>query len=150
MNIYARVRATGRNNFLEARVEVPHALDNEAWERYRGVISNPITIEFIKYGFPTGYVYESLPQPTTKNHSSAIAFPSFVDKYIETERKHGAMLGPYAGNPFDWVMTSPIMTRYKDGGKDKRVILDLSYPPHMSVNASIPVDRYLGEEYRLH
>ena len=41
------------------------------------------------------------------------------------------------------------MTREKNHSTDRRVILDLSWPPGVSVNSGIPKDIYLGEPYKL-
>ncbi|MCP4256961.1 MAG: hypothetical protein GY774_05470, partial [Planctomycetes bacterium] len=87
--------------------------------------------------------------PATTNHSSATNHPSHVDKYIHTELKHRAMLGPFRAKPFSWTMISPLMTREKSGSNDRRVIMDLSHPKGQSVNDGIDRDTYLGEQFKL-
>ena len=44
---------------------------------------------------------------------------------------------------------SPFMTRDKPGSKNRRVIIDLSYPPNHSVNACVQKDQYLGTDFVL-
>ncbi len=121
-------------------------MNNEAWERYEGIIRNKRTIEFIKYGFPIGHNNQFIPTPATTNHTSALDYPDAVDKYINTELNHKALIGPFTVPPFTWTMVSPLMTRPKSSGTDRRIIMDLSYPSGRSVNDGIPKQQYLGEE----
>ena len=65
--------------------------------------------------------------------------------FIETENRLGAMLGPFKEPPFTpWTQVSPMMIRPKRYTDKKRVIIDLSYPPGASVNASIRKGQFQG------
>ncbi len=83
---------------------------------------------FVNYGFPIGHDNCAIPIPAVENHSSATCHPSHVDKYINTELTHKALLGPFDNPPFSWTMVSPLMTREKAGSEECRVIMDLSFP----------------------
>ena len=108
-------------------------------------------VEWLKYGWPTGRL-PTLPAPSTsnKNHKGAVEFPEHLIKYINKEREHGAIMGPYQKIPFPGqVGISPLSTRAKKDSNDRRVILDLSFPIGSSVNDGIPKDLYLGFKAQL-
>ncbi len=126
-----------------------HGLNNEGWEKYKGVFSEPIVVDFVRYGFPVGYEYIHMPRASNRNHASADAYIHEVDEYIEKEVSHGAMLGPFEGPPFAWCMQSPLMSRPKGETGRRRVIMDLSFPVGYSVNDGIPQDTYLGTKFKL-
>ncbi len=124
-------------------------MKTDAWEKHRDVLSNLGVIDFIKYGFPVGHKHDKIPVPTLTNHSSAVNYSADVDNYIQTEQQHGAIVGPFNERPFQWTMTSPLMSRPKPNKTERRVILDLSFPPGESVNDGIPRDEYLGDKCKL-
>ena len=83
---------------------------------------------------------------TPKNHKSAVNFPDEMNKYITEELDHGSLLGPFECNSFsNPAIISPLSTCEKRGSDERRVIMDLSFPPENSVNERIPKDRYNGE-----
>ena len=55
---------------------------------------------------------------------------------------------PFKQLPFH-CNVSPFLTRDKPNSNNRRVILDLSFPPGNSVNAGVPKDRYLGSYFEL-
>ena len=73
---------------------------------------------------------------------------SHVDKYIQEELSHNAILGPLDCKPFD-VHISPFMTRNKSNS-DCRTIFDLSFPKGYSVNDGVLKDTYLGTKFQMH
>ena len=85
------------------------------------------------------------------NHKGATLFPEQVDKYIEKEIQKGATIGPFECIPFKTcpVAISPISTRPKRECKDRRVILDCSWPIGASLNDGIDKDVYLGKPFKL-
>ena len=64
-------------------------------------------------------------------------FPEAVDAYIDTERGHNALIGPFESSPVDKLHVSPLMTRPKPDGT-RRLIVDLSWPRGLGVNSRIP------------
>ena len=73
-----------------------------------------------------------------------------VDKYFVKEMAHDAMIGPFFCPPFSTrVGVSPISTREKRDSADRRIILDLSFPPGRSVNDGIQKDWYYDETMNL-
>ena len=66
-----------------------------------------------------------------------------------TELAHNALAGPFMEELFEdrLVLSVLHMVEKKNGGDARRVVLDLSFPAHTSVNAGIPKDSYLGEDF---
>ncbi|CAC5385337.1 unnamed protein product [Mytilus coruscus] len=86
-----------------------------------------------------------------KNHSGARDFAKDIDKYIKKEVGYGAVLGPFASNPFnDHLVISPLNSVPKANSEERRVIMDLSFPKGKSVNDGIYKNVYLGKHVELH
>ena len=84
-----------------------------------------------------------------KNHSSAIEYPDDIQAYLDEEKQYGAILGPFDSSPIPNMYFSPFMTREKPNAPNRRVIIDLSWPKNMSVNAGVDKNSYLGAEFSL-
>jgi hypothetical protein len=109
-------------------------------------------VDMLKFGFPASYE-GPVPHPTDHNHASAIHHPEAIKAYTDKETHEGAMLGPFSDPPFHpWTQTNPLMTRPKRASHERRVIMDLSWPPPpgVSVNGFTPKDTYLGIPYKMH
>ena len=90
-----------------------------------------------------------LPVTQRRNHKGALAFPDAISKYLDIEKSYGAVIGPYASNPFaSDIVLSPLNSVPK-GLNDRRIILDLSWPESASVNDGIPAKQYLGVDFDL-
>ncbi len=73
-----------------------------------------------------------------------------MDRYIEKELKEGAIIGSFKEKPFtSKVMYSPMTSTEKKDSMDRRVVMDLRFPPDRSVNSMIPKSVYLGAHMRL-
>ena len=65
---------------------------------------------------------------------------------MEKESQLGAVLGPFRENPFTCPpVLSPLNTTEKKASRERRVILDLSFPAGSAVNEAIDGDTYLGQ-----
>ena len=91
-------------------------------------------VDFLDFGFPTGFLGTDIPTLHVPNHSSALCQPAAVSDYIQTEAGFQALAGPFHSPPFDWCRVNPMMTRPKRDSHKLRVVLDLSFPDMMSVN----------------
>ena len=67
-----------------------------------------------------------------------------VRAYLNEELADKAILGPFKDPPAG-IHTSPFMTRDKPGAKNRRVIVDLSWPSGTSVNAGVDPDTLMLE-----
>ena len=109
-------------------------------------------IHFLKYGFPLGFEANCRGkiQNPEDNHSSGTQFPNDVQKYLDTEIQHGAIMGPYDRPPYgEDTHCSPFMSREKADSDTRRIIIYLSWPHDASVNDFTPPNRYLGTHFKL-
>ncbi|CAC5399094.1 unnamed protein product [Mytilus coruscus] len=86
----------------------------------------------LEFGWPLGFdrkFEEFGNNKIAKNHSGARDFAKDIDKYIKKEVGYGAVLGPFASNPFkDHLVISPLNSVPKANSEERRVIMDLSFP----------------------
>ena len=68
---------------------------------------------------------------------------------MEEEKSYNAILGPFNAPPLPNLHTSQFMTRDKPNSKNRRVIVDLSFPQGKSVNAGSAQDIYLNTPFVL-
>ena len=138
MKLYYDVRESGLPNHLSVRRPVPSALNCDAWEAALEGYDDSHIVDFLRCGWSVAYSAPDIPVSTLKNHTSATRFPKEIDKFIDKELQHCALLGPFHTAPFDrWTQISMLMTRDKPDGSGKRVIIDLSFPVGASVNDGI-------------
>ena len=105
-------------------------------------------MDLITYGFPLDFDKNVVLQSVEKNQKLALDFPQEIDKYIETETKHGALLGPFDSLPID-AQVFPLMTRAKQNSEKRRTIIDLSWPKGHSINTGVYKNRYLETYFKL-
>jgi hypothetical protein len=107
-------------------------------------------VDFLQFGFPIGFDSNHTLQSTDQNHASSLNYPAHVQAYLKKEADEHSMLGPFPAKPFwPWCHINPVMTRPKKNSDDRRVILDLSWPLHASVNGGTELSTYFGEPYKL-
>ncbi|VDH93586.1 Hypothetical predicted protein [Mytilus galloprovincialis] len=108
----------------------------------------------LEFGWPLGFdrkFEEFGNSKIVKNHTGARNFAKEIDKYIKKEVGYGAVLGPFASNPFnDLLVISPLNSVPKANSEERRVIMDLSFPKGKSVNDGIDKNVYLGKHIELH
>lgn len=144
--IYRRVKPTGLPNEIDVRAQVKTALNLELWnDIVTGHDDDYIVINGITYGFSLQYLGGPLCENDIEMHPSGEKYTSYIEEYLETETKLGAIAGPYDRPPFrQWVHTSPIMTRPKAESTRRRIIIDLSYPHDNNVNSAVAKNNYYG------
>ena len=148
---HQQVLEKGYPNRWGAKIPVKSGWNLEKMEQYLEKYHDKEVVQWLRYGWPTGRIpgWEN-PKINNKNHKGPTGHPGVVKKYIEKEIQKGAVMGPYHKIPFaSRVGISPISTRPKKGTEERRIILDLSFPPGQSVNDGIPKDTYLGFQAKL-
>ena len=147
--LYDAVHATKLPNFMQCRTPLPSPLNIHKWRYYWSDYNDNIVCDFMEFGWPIGYMSPALPQSILQNHASSLAYPAHVDHFIDTELRHGALIGPFPQThpPFTHVATSPLMSRPKKNSEHRRIIMDFSFPIGHAVNSGIPKDTYLGLPY---
>ena len=136
-------------NAFGAQVPVPYKLNIPSWKSALDNYSDSVVADFLLFGWPINYHSSSVPTPSKSNHPSALRFPGASNSFIAAEISHGTTTGPFFHNPFPSLLqTSPLQTVPKDDC-ERRVVLDLSFPPGASVNDRISKDSFLDEPFHL-
>ena len=83
------VKATGKYNFEEGRIQLPSRINFEYLETLALNYWDYQLPLFLKYGFPLDFPHEHTKDliSTKQNHASGIKFPTDVEFYLETEKK---------------------------------------------------------------
>ena len=140
------VKNSGVPNFKGARIPIPTKLNIPYWYDCLGDYQDRVIVDLLKFGFPLGYISDSLPVSELRNHSGATDFGQYVSSYLEKEIDRKLILGPWSFNPLESPLTlSPLNTVPKKVPGERRVISDFSYPAGTSVNDGIRKDWYLDE-----
>ena len=149
--IHQEVWRRGYPNRWGARIPVNSTWNLEVFQQRLQGYEDAEVIEWLKYGWPTGRLPTiQSPVVNRKNHKGATDYPEHLQAYIQKEARYGAVMGPFKKIPFkDKVGISPLSTRPKKGSKERRVILDLSFPMGQAVNDGIPGDTYMGIPVKL-
>ena len=146
IQLHNRVLAEGYPNRWGARIEVKSKWNLELLECLLAEYEDKEIVEWLRFGWPMGRL-PTLKDPcrSNKNHTGAADYPQELRRYIAKELEHEAVMGPYKKIPFNGkVGVAPLSTRPKKDSKDRRVILDLSFPVGTAVNDGIPKDSYMG------
>ena len=144
-----RVKSTGIPNFLGARIPIESQLNAEEWEKMLSGYWDKQLVHLIRVGFPIDFNRSCHLTHEDKNHSSAVDYPEDIKAYLNEEIQYGAIIGPFQSNPIPNCHVSPFMTREKPNASNRRVIIDLSWPKHNSVNDGVDKNSYLGSEFSL-
>ena len=136
------VRNSGLPNYRGVRIPIKLGLNIEAWEKLLKDYADKRVLQYIKFGFPLSLTNpHELNNIEVTNHFSACQYPSQVQEYIDKEIKLGALLGPAKEIQHGQFHCFPLLTRPKDKNK-RRVILNLSYPYHCSVNSHVDKNNF--------
>lgn len=147
MSQFQIIKESGLPNFMKAKIPVSSGLNVDQWESALQCYHDKHLCMYLRYGWPVGYLHSKPPVAIHVNHNSALEFPEHVSKFIDVELSHHALLGPFSQPPFQpWNRLSPLMTRPKKNSLDRRVIVDLSFPPGSDVNSGIDITNILGQD----
>ena len=118
-------------------------LKSHAWSSLLATHPDPRLAEYlvrgITEGFRIGFRYsEFFTRPANSNMPSALANPTPVTSYIQTEIEAGRLIGPVNRSDYPNIQVSRfgVIPKRSQPGK-WRLILDLSFPPGFSVNDAI-------------
>ena len=135
-------------NYKGLQIPVVSTLNIPLWKDLLAGYWDTQLVGFLKYGFPLCIEKNHILIAEKINHKSALDFPQDVNTFLQEEIQEGAILGPFPEPPCN-LHTSPFMTRDKPGSKNRRVIIDLSWPKGTSVNAGVDISHYADAEYVL-
>lgn len=144
--VYNVCRDAATHNMLGPRVPVPTSNKADAWKNIStGHQDDAWLIDAIKFGFPMQYRGPPLYNERVPNHPSAMNFKQHVEEYIRKEKQLGAIVGPFDSPPFEpWCNVAPMMSREKPNKIDRRIIVDLSFPPGNGPNHFIEKNSVFG------
>ena len=147
------VKASGKPNFQQCKIQVPSGLNLQFWEQNRQECGDENLVEFMRYGFPISFEGKQIPDRQCNNHKGARLFDKEIDSYLAEEVRLGAILGPFKKPPFKGnLVISPLNSCPKKDSAERRIIADMSYPkmsPEASINGGIDKYHYLGEKISL-
>ena len=87
----------------------------------------------------------------SQGHKSALQFPQHVVNYLNDEKGEKAISAIICPPPFGQSShVSPFITRPKHDTNKCRVIVDLSFPQHFSVNDHVPKGVYMNTGFKLY
>jgi len=136
----------GKPNALSMKLPIYTNLNLEFLDSYLHDYEDGSLMRFLKFGFPVNSEWVMDKPVIHKNHSSALEFPEQIDAFINKGLKSHSIIGPFKDSPFENYVISPLATVEKSDSTDRRNIMDLKFS---GVNASIPKDVFLGQEYKL-
>ena len=139
---HLQIKPTGIPNFLGERIPIKSQLNFLEWKKLFADYWDQQLLHLVEFGFPLDFNRNSVLRHDFKNHSSVVDFLSDVQAYLDEEINHGAIMGQYNVNPIPNSHVSPFMTREKPNAPNHRVIIDLSWPKHASVNAGVDKNSY--------
>lgn len=151
IQVHELIKMSGLPNFQGCKIPLDTKWNCEFLAQELADYSDKQIVEFIRYGWPIGITSTNFnTRNAPRNHKSAKDFPEQMSAYIAREHAEGTLLGPFKENPFNSpAVISPLSTTDKKDSTERRVLMDLSFPPGDSVNDKIPKNQYLGEEVRL-
>ena len=139
---YAEASKHNIPNYRGARIKTVSSLNVKQFRHLLQDYKFSRVIDYVEFGFPLDLDYHNFTYiGNTDNHKSATLYPASVTKYLESEIRHQAIVGPFQTPPFEQLHVSPMMTRPKPDGS-RRVIVDLSWPKGCGVNSRIPDNEF--------
>ena len=147
LRIHETVKSSGLPNIRGCRIPLESKWNVSYLEKELVDYEDKEVAQLCKFGWPINISStEFKGRGPPRNWRSATDFPDEMDRYIQREVQLGTLLGPFRANPFtSSIVISPLSTTEKRDSTERRIIMDLSYPPGDSVNDKIPRDEYLGQ-----
>ncbi len=150
IRIHETVVLSGKPNFQHCRIPVNSRLNIQFFRSSLQGYPDSEIVDLLEFGAPIGIVDREVSNSRCRNHNGAKSFPVEMQQYFDKEVQEGAMVGPFQVNPLTSMLNfSPLSSREKCDSVERRVIVDLSFPPGNSVNDSIPKNAYSGKSVKL-
>lgn len=145
--MYQEIKSWGLPNFLGAKIPIESGLCIKNWRKLLLGYHDEELCVYLEFGWPIGYHASKEPISVNENHRSAQHHIIHLNRFIEKELSHKALVGPFKSLPFEpWCRLSPLMTRAKRMSSDRRVIMDLSFPQGKSPNDGIDINSHFGKD----
>ena len=82
-DIHALVRATGKHNYMSARIPVRYQLNVSTWKEELNNYWDQQLLQLFEFGFPLDFNRQCPLRFEGKNHTSATDHPADIDAYIQ-------------------------------------------------------------------
>ena len=125
--LYSQVIAFKCPNYIWAKVDVNPDFPVKTWDSVFANYHDKQLVSFMRYGWPTSFMGDTLPTLSLPNHASSVR-PQAVQSFLDKEVSLHGLAGPFTECPFEWLRLNPMMTREKKNSDEYRFILDLSIP----------------------
>ena len=90
LHVATTIKATGKSNYMSARIPVKSDLNLEAWEEHLRDYPDKRLFQYLKFGFPLSLrESDQLSNTQVVNHYSALQYPEQVLQYLNKEREWG-------------------------------------------------------------
>ena len=150
LQLHQQVVASGVPNYAGCRVPLTSNFNIAYLEEKLEAYHDKEILEYIKFGWPVDHDGRETQSTPPRNHDSATKCPGEVRKYLIKEATYNAILGPFKHNPISSsVALSPLSTREKRDSTERRILVDMSFPPGLAVNEGIDKHKYQGEDVHL-
>ena len=148
LHLHEVIKKSGKPNVRGCRIPIWSPWNYAYLQKELEGYHDKEVAELCRFGWPINIgKVEFKDRPASRNWRSALEYSDQLDEYFDRETRAGTLLGPFRVNPFSSkAVISPLSTAEKKGSQERRVIMDLSFPPGDSVNDKIPRDQYMGEE----
>ena len=109
--MHRSVALTGEPNYRVARIPVFSALNIAKWRELLQHYPDNVICDFLEFGWPIGYMSDTLPIFDLRTHRGALTFPDQVNAYLSKEVQLGRIAGPFDKAPFmQGFVLSPLNT----------------------------------------
>lgn len=153
VDAHAAVQKSKAPNYLGCKIPVPSNINCEYLDKQLQDYSDKGIVLLMHFGCPINYRGNAQIVRKCQNHRGALDFPKHIDLFLEKESAARAVLGPFQKSPFEVdIVISPLNTVPKKDSIERRVIVDLSFPPYnpeQSVNGGICKQTFLGDPIQL-
>ena len=154
VQLFETVYKSSVPNYQSCRIPLKFTTFNiPLWRQLLHDFNDRVICDFLEFGFPLDFdKSKSLCTEERRNHKGARDHVDYINEYIVGELNECRIAGPFDSNPFSVsIMCSPLNSVPKPCGTERRVIVDLSWPPEKgSVNSGISKDFYLEQKIELH
>ena len=150
IQVHEEIVASGVHNFVGCQIPVRSKINIEFLRQELVDYPDKAVVDLLEFGFPLGVSGDLAGNSPGYNHGGATRFPVSVASYVRKELSEGAIVGPFQQSPWSSSSVfSPLSTTEKKDCSERRIIMDLSFPPGNSVNDLISTTEYLGAPMRL-
>lgn len=144
------IRESGQCNADGLRIPLQTSLNIEYLQNFCKGSKHEKIIKYLQFGWPLGHDGITIPKEPHRNHKGVRDYPEQTKEYLLSEKSKLRIYGPCDYKPFVGNNgISPLNSVPRKSDKNRRFVLDLSFPKGRGINDGINKDVYQGEEVNL-